>query len=91
MVQMFALRGINIGVRKSLAGQMLYHGASSIVPSGIIHCTMRRGAINGIAPHKKKDLTFRVKSFSVVDIYVLFLQSLTKNRLNQFTTIVVGI
>ena len=67
MVQMFALRGINIGVRKTLAdaakdfrmicqrlslilrktlaGQMLYHGASSIVPSGIIHCTMRRGAI----------------------------------------------
>ncbi len=50
-------------LRKTLVGQMLYHGAYSIVPSGIIHCTMRRGAINGIAPHKKKDLTFRVKSF----------------------------
>ena len=135
MVQMFTLRGINIGVRKSLAGiakvfggigerlshdmpksleryakdfgevrqrlwggvpktlgsQTLYHAAPCFVPSGIILCTMRRGAINGVAPQQKKDSTFRVKSFSVVDIYVLFLQSLSKNRFNQFATIVVGI
>ena len=113
MVQMFTLRGINIGVRKSLGryakdfgevrqrlwggvpktlgSQTLYHTAPYFVPSGIILCTMRRGAINGIAPQQKKDSTRKVKSFSVVDIYVLFLQSLSKNRLNQFATIVVGI
>jgi len=69
----------------------LYHAAPYFVPSGIILCTMRRGAINGVAPQQKKDSTRKVKSFSVVDIYVLFLQSLSKNRLNQFATIVVGI
>ena len=76
MAQMFTLRGINIGVRKSLGryakdfgevrqrlwggmpktlgSQTLCHAAPYFVPSGITHCTMRRGAINGIAPHKKR-------------------------------------
>ena len=78
-------------LRKSFAVQMLYHAAPYFVPSGIILCTMWRGAINRVAPQQKKDSTRKVKSFSVVDIYVLFLQSLSKNRLNQFATIVVGI
>ena len=33
------------GVPKSLGSQTLYHAAPYFVPSGIIHCTMRRGAI----------------------------------------------
>ena len=60
------------GVPKSLGSQTLYHAAPYFVPSGIIHCTMRRGAINGIAPHKKKDLTFRVKSFFLLWVYMFY-------------------
>ena len=41
-------------LRKSFAVQMLYHAAPYFVPSGIILCTMWRGAINRVAPQQKR-------------------------------------
>ena len=49
MAQMFTLRGINIGVRKSLAWQMLYHRASYIIPYSIMYYTFEHRTINHIA------------------------------------------
>ena len=49
MAKMFTQRGINIGVRKSLAWQMLYHRASYIIPYSIMYYTFEHRTINHIA------------------------------------------